>query len=169
MNKLICLIGLRWIWIVVRVIVLDFASKQWVINHLVLDQPEFLMPWFNLYYTHNYGAAFSLLASHGIHLRWLFVCITIIIITVFIATMYRHFFLKKLSNIACAFIVGGALGNLIDRLRAGFVIDFIDLHIGDWHYPIFNLADIFICSGAIIILLEDFLSPANKSLKNKGK
>jgi signal peptidase II len=83
--------------------------------------------------------------------------------------MYRSQAQQKLNNIAYAFIIGGALGNLFDRLWHGFVVDFIDFYVGDWHYPTFNLADSFICVGAAMIVLEGFLSPANKSAKSKGE
>jgi len=148
---------------------LDFFSKQWVLSHLVLGQPGPLMPWFNLFYARNYGAAFSLLADHGGWQRWFFAGIAIAIVAVLLVMMYRSSAQQKLNNIAYAFIIGGALGNLFYRLWDGFVVDFIDFYIGNWHYPTFNLADSFICVGAAMIVLEGFLSPANQGAKNKGE
>lgn len=167
MSKLICSTGLRWLWLVVVVLVLDFVSKQWVLSYLVLGQSEPLMPWFNLFYARNYGAAFSFLSDHGSWQRWFFAGTAIAIVAVLLVMMYRRSAQQKLNNIAYAFIIGGALGNLFDRLWYGFVVDFIDFYISNWHYPTFNLADSFICVGAAMIMLKGFLSPANQGAKNK--
>ncbi|NIG62812.1 MAG: lipoprotein signal peptidase [Serratia symbiotica] len=169
MSKLICSTGLRWLWVVVVVLVLDFVSKNWVLRYLVLGQSEPLMPWFNLFYARNYGSAFSFLAEHGGWQRWLFAGIAIAIVAVLLVMMYRSRAQQKLNNIAYAFIIGGALGNLFDRLWDGFVVDFIDFYIGYWHYPTFNLADSFICVGAAMIVLEGFLSPAKQRAKKQGE
>ena len=75
----------------------------------------------------------------------------------------------RLAQLSAGLLVGGALGNVIDRVRFGYVVDFIDFYVGDWHYPTFNLADSFICVGAAMIVLEGFLSPANKGAKSKGE
>lgn len=82
--------------------------------------------------------------------------------------MYRTPATSKLNNIAYALIVGGAVGNLFDRSYHGFVVDFIDFYVGDWHFATFNIADCGICIGAALIVLEGFLSPAGKQAKNKG-
>lgn len=80
--------------------------------------------------------------------------------------MYKNKASAKLSNIAYALIIGGALGNLSDRLIHGFVIDFLDFYVGDWHWPTFNIADVSICLGAALIIIESFFSlirmPAHK-------
>ncbi|AEW44294.1 lipoprotein signal peptidase [Serratia symbiotica str. 'Cinara cedri'] len=157
MSKLIYSTGLRWLWVVVVILVLDIASKQWVRYHLVLGQSKTFIPSFNLFYTRNYGAAFSFLAHHCGWQRWLFACIAIATILVLMVMMYNEIAQQKLKNIAYAFIMGGAFGNLYDRLYSGFVVDFIDFYVSNWHYPTFNLADIFICVGAVMIILESFL------------
>ena len=82
--------------------------------------------------------------------------------------MYRAKASQKLNNIAYALIIGGALGNLFDRLWHGFVVDMIDFYVGDWHFATFNLADTAICIGAALIVLEGFITPASKQAKNKG-
>lgn len=169
MSKPICLTGLRWLWVVVAVLALDFGSKQWILANFTLGQSQPLIPSFNLFYARNYGAAFSFLADHGGWQRWFFAGIAIAIVAVLLVMMYRSAAQQKLNNIAYAFIIGGALGNLFDRLWHGFVVDFIDFYVGDWHYPTFNLADSFICVGAAMIVLEGFLSPANKGAKSKGE
>ncbi|WP_457913962.1 signal peptidase II [Candidatus Gillettellia adelgis] len=153
MSQRINSTGLRWLWLVVVVLILDCSSKQWVISHFVLGQSEPLMPWCSLYYARNDGAAFSLLAGHNGWQRWFFVGVTIVIVLELLMLMYHSSAKKKLINIAHAFMIGGALGNLFDRIWYGFVVDFIDFSIGNWHYPTFNLADSFICIGVSMLLL----------------
>ena len=167
MSKL-CSTGLRWVWLVLVVIVVDFASKQWVMNNMMLHETQPLMPFLNLFYAHNYGAAFSFLADKGGWQRWFFAGIAIAIVVSLLVMMYRNRASNKLTNIAYALIIGGALGNLFDRAWHGFVVDFIDFYVGNWHYPTFNLADSFICVGAAMIVLEGFL-PSGKRATSKGE
>lgn len=150
------------------VLALDVISKQWVLNNFVLGQSLPLFPSFNLYYARNYGAAFSFLADHGGWQRWFFAVIAIVIVAVLVVMMYRSSAEQKLPNIAYAFIIGGALGNLFDRLWHGFVVDMLDFYLGNWHYPTFNLADVFICIGAAMIVLEGFL-PVKNAPQDEGK
>ncbi len=82
--------------------------------------------------------------------------------------MYRNRASNKLTNIAYALIIGGALGNLFDRAYHGFVVDFIDFYVGDWHFATFNIADCGICIGAALVVLEGFLTPKDKQVKEKG-
>ena len=116
-----------------------------------------LLPSLNLHYARNYGAAFSFLADSGGWQRWFFAGIAIGICVVLLVMMYRSSATQKLNNIAYALIIGGALGNLFDRLWHGFVVDMIDFYVGDWHFATFNLADSAICVGAALIVLEGFL------------
>lgn len=160
--------GLRWLWLVLVVIGIDFASKQWIMNNLMLHESMSVMPFFNFFYAHNYGAAFSFLADKGGWQRWFFAGIAIAIVVVLLVMMYRTAASNKLNNIAYALIVGGALGNLFDRAYHGFVVDFIDFYVGDWHFATFNIADCGICIGAALIVLEGVITPASKQAKNKG-
>ncbi|MGM3174473.1 signal peptidase II [Dickeya lacustris] len=160
--------GLRWLWLAALVLVVDLGSKQWVMTHFQLGESLSLMPFFNFTYAHNYGAAFSFLADKGGWQRWLFAAIALAIIVALLAMMYRSSASQKLNNIAYSLIIGGAIGNLTDRLVHGYVIDFMDFFIGDWHYPTFNLADTAIVIGAMLIVLEGFLaSPQKKQLEGK--
>lgn len=160
--------GLRWLWLVLVVIGIDFASKQWIMNNLMLHQSMPVIPLFNFFYAHNYGAAFSFLADKGGWQRWFFAAIAVAIVAVLLVMMYRSKAAHKLNNIAYALIVGGALGNLFDRAYHGFVVDFIDFYIGDWHFATFNIADCGICIGAGLIVLEGFITPAAKQSERKG-
>ncbi|SLM64664.1 Lipoprotein signal peptidase [Dickeya aquatica] len=159
---------MRWLWLAALVLVVDLGTKQWVMTHFQLGQSASLMPFFNFTYAHNYGAAFSFLADKGGWQRWLFAAIALAIIVALLAMMYRSSAAQKLNNIAYALIIGGAIGNLTDRLVHGYVIDFLDFFIGDWHYPTFNLADTAIVIGALLIVLEGFLtSPQKKQQEGK--
>lgn len=168
MRKPFLSTGLRWLWLVLVVIVVDFASKQWIMDNLMLHQSVPVMPYFNLFYAHNYGAAFSFLADKGGWQRWFFAGIAIAIVVALLVMMYRTSASQKLNNIAYALIVGGAIGNLFDRSYHGFVVDFIDFYVGDWHFATFNIADCAICIGAALIVLEGFITPAGKQAKEKG-
>lgn len=169
MSKPIFSTGLRWAWLILVVIALDFASKQWIMNTLMLHESMSVMPFFNFFYAHNYGAAFSFLADKGGWQRWFFAGIAVAIVVALLVMMYRTAASNKLNNIAYALIIGGALGNLFDRAYHGFVVDFIDFYVGDWHFATFNIADCGICIGAALIVLEGFLSPASKQAKGQGQ
>ncbi|RWR00577.1 lipoprotein signal peptidase [[Pantoea] beijingensis] len=168
MRKPLLSTGLRWLWLVLVLIVIDFGSKQWVMNNFMLHQSMSVMPSLNFFYAHNYGAAFSFLADKGGWQRWFFAGIAIAIAVALLVMMYRTPASLKLNNIAYALIIGGALGNLFDRAYHGFVVDFIDFYIGDWHFATFNIADCGITIGAVLIVLESFLSPSGKQEKQKG-
>ncbi|HGJ5898147.1 signal peptidase II [Arsenophonus apicola] len=162
MKNPICSIGLRWLWLTVVILIVDLGSKQLILNHFQLYESIPLMPYFNLAYAQNPGAAFSFLADKGGWQRWFFAFVAIVICVVLIVMMYRQSVNKKLSNIAYALVIGGALGNLCDRLVHGFVVDFIDFYVGDWHWPTFNIADMAICIGAALIILDSFINTDKK-------
>ncbi|QDX28884.1 signal peptidase II [Dickeya poaceiphila] len=162
MSKSTGATGLRWLWLAALVLVVDLGSKQWVMTHFQLGESLQLVPFFNFTYAHNYGAAFSFLADKGGWQRWLFAVIALVIVVALLAMMHRSSASQKLNNIAYAMIIGGAIGNLADRLVHGYVIDFLDFYVDNWHYPTFNLADSAIVVGALLIVLEGFLTPAQK-------
>ncbi len=127
MKKIFCSTGLRWLWVMAVVIVADLASKYWVMTSMQLHESRALIPFFNLFYAHNYGAAFSFLADKGGWQRWMFAAIAVAIALSLLLMMYRSRAEQKMTNIAYAMIIGGALGNLFDRAWHGFVVDFIVL------------------------------------------
>jgi signal peptidase II len=113
-----------------------------------------LIPYFNLTYVHNTGAAFSFLAQAGGWQRWLFAGLAVVmssIIGVWLARLQKH---ETLMAWALSLVLGGAIGNLIDRVAYGYVIDFLDVYYQDWHWPAFNIADSAICIGVGLMLLE---------------
>ncbi|WWP00855.1 MAG: signal peptidase II [Candidatus Dasytiphilus stammeri] len=148
--------GLRWLWITVIIIIIDFISKQLVMNYLVLGEihPKLTFLHLNFYYVHNIGAAFNLLADQSGWQRWFFIIISVIAVFCFITMMYKTKRINKIINIALALILGGTLSNLLDRFTYGFVIDFIDVYIQNWHLPTFNIADLAIFIGIILIIFE---------------
>ncbi|MDC9593035.1 signal peptidase II [Xenorhabdus sp. IM139775] len=169
MSKPICSTGLRWLWLVVVVLILDLGSKHLVLQHFTLYESTPLIPYFNLTYAQNLGAAFSFLADKGGWQRWFFALVAIAITVVLLTMMYRSNARQKLGNIAYALVIGGALGNLFDRLVHGFVVDFIDFYVGEWHFPTFNIADSAICIGAALIIIESLISPDDKDKKAATK
>ena len=149
---------LKWLWVSVLVLILDQASKLAVDASMQLFESIPLLPGFNLTYVHNTGAAFSLLANAGGWQRWLFAGLAVFIsgiIGTWLARLKKH---ETLMATALSLILGGAIGNLIDRVAYGYVIDFLDVYYRqDWqHWPAFNIADSAICIGVGLMLLENF-------------
>ncbi len=147
---------LKWLWISALVILLDQLAKQIAESLLTPHQAVNLFPYFDWYLTYNTGAAFSLLANAGGWQRWLFT-ITAIVISAII-----FFWIKKLpaedriTAISLSLILGGAIGNLIDRIYLGHVIDYIQVWLGDYPWPAFNIADAAISVGAAILIISSF-------------
>lgn len=159
--------GLRWLWLALIILALDLVSKQWVMANFWLGESMAIMPSINLFYSYNSGAAFSFLADESGWQRWIFSLIAVVIIVILLVIMYRSDYRVRLSNAAHAMVIGGALGNFFDRIVHGVVIDFIDIYIGSWHWPTFNIADLAICTGTILIILESFFhSTINQSAAN---
>ncbi len=145
---------LKWLWISLLVLLLDQGSKLLVSNAMRLYESIAVAPYFNLTYVHNTGAAFSFLSDAGGWQRWFFAVLAAIIsvvLSVWLARLQKH---ETLLAIALTLVLGGALGNLIDRLAYGYVIDFLDIYYNQRHWPAFNIADSAITVGAILMLLE---------------
>lgn len=145
--------NLVWLLLSIVIIFFDQLTKLYAIKYLSLYQPLPLMPFFNLTLAHNTGAAFSFLGAESGWQRWFFVGTALIVSMLCLAWLYRLPTKGKLLLAAIGLLLGGALGNLWDRLVYGYVIDFIDLYVGDWHWPIFNIADAAICIGVAIIAI----------------
>jgi len=147
---------LKWLWVSVATLLLDQASKLAVDGSMSLYESIPLVPYFNLTYVHNTGAAFSFLAQAGGWQRWLFAGLAVVmssIIAVWLLRLQKH---ETLMAAALSLVLGGAIGNLIDRVAYGYVIDFLDVYYQDWHWPAFNIADSAICVGVGLMLLESF-------------
>lgn len=144
----------------VLLIFLDQILKFWVIKFLVFQSPEIIIPGcFNLYLDHNYGAAFSFLSQESLNnfwAHWFFLLLAPLVSVVLILIILFKNNLNKFELLGLSFVLGGALGNFIDRLIHGYVIDFIQWYFQDFYWPSFNLADSCICLGVFFILLGNF-------------
>ncbi|MEO7854222.1 MAG: signal peptidase II [Rubrivivax sp.] len=145
-----------WLGLALAVVLLDQGSKLWVVNAFQLNHSQPLTSFFNLVRVHNSGAAFSFLAGASGWQRWFFVCLGLVA-SGFIVWMLKKHPTQTLFCFAVSMIMGGALGNVIDRLQHGHVVDFIQLHYGGWYFPAFNLADSAITLGAICLILDEIL------------
>ncbi|UJF19687.1 signal peptidase II [Vibrio sp. SS-MA-C1-2] len=154
--------GIRWLWLAILAFVLDFVSKLIVLDTMTYGWNNRIevLPFFNLTYVHNYGAAFSFLSDAGGWQRWFFTGIAVAVCVLLLWWMRKTPATDKLPNIAYALVIGGAIGNLYDRTVHGFVIDFLDFYAGSYHWPAFNIADMAICIGAALLILEGFISPS---------
>lgn len=153
---------MRWLALSAAVIVLDLATKAWVSAAFQLGESREVLPVFNLVLAHNTGAAFSFLSDAGGWQRWLFTAITIAISVALLIGLKRQ---HRNALVACAFalVLGGALGNLYDRLTLGYVVDFLDFHWGRAHFPAFNVADSAITIG-VALLLWDGMRPSQRAV-----
>ena len=135
--------------IMILIFFIDIYTKNLALENLLLNYPLEINNFFNLTLVYNYGAAFSILSDAGGWQKWLFIIISIIIIS------YLHILLRidnSENKIALSLVIGGALGNLFDRITYGYVIDFLEFHYQNFYWPIFNFADITITIGLIMLI-----------------
>jgi signal peptidase II len=144
-----------WLGIALVVVLLDQASKIMMSQFLLYGQSETITSYFNLVMVYNKGAAFSFLSDQPGWQRYFFTAVSVIA-SLFILWMLRRNPTQRLFCWSLALILGGAVGNLIDRIAYGHVIDFLDFHVGGWHWPAFNVADSAITVGAILFVLDEF-------------
>ena len=150
---------LKVLWISLVVIVADQATK-WIANtQLEYHQAVKVFPYFEWFLSYNKGAAFSFLADAGGWQRWFFMVLAIIISIVLFVWISRLKADEKLTAISLALILGGAIGNVIDRVLLGHVIDFIQVWLGSYPWPAFNIADSAISVGAVILILSGMKKP----------
>ncbi|MGH6636685.1 MAG: signal peptidase II [Gammaproteobacteria bacterium] len=151
---------MKWLWLSGVIIALDQLTKLMASRALELHQPLAVWPSVNLTLTHNTGAAFSLLDQAGGWQRWFFTAIALVVSACIVYWLYRLPRGKVVLAAGLSLILGGALGNLWDRLSLGYVIDFIDLYYSTWHWPAFNVADSAITIGAGLLIVDAFSGPA---------
>ena len=143
-----------WLLVAVAVLIIDQTSKYWAMYHLPLREFVPVSPFFNLFFNYNTGAAFSLLEEASGWQQWFFSILAIIISTAIINWLYKMERGKdKFLKIALMLVMGGAIGNLIDRIFFGGVRDFLDFYWRTHHWPTFNLADSAICVGAFLLAI----------------
>jgi signal peptidase II len=153
----------RWLAVSAAIAAADLATKAWVSDAFTAGEVREVTPFFNLVLMHNTGAAFSFLADAGGWQRWFFAVITLAISTA-IVFMLRRPHRDRTAPLALALVLGGAIGNLYDRLTLGHVVDFVQVHAAGYYWPAFNVADSAICVG-VAILVWDSLRPGERGPK----
>ena len=150
--------GRIWPWLLWALVIIgvDQITKQWILAHYQYGDWTPLTSFFNIVRAHNTGAAFSFLADGGGWQRWLFVLIGAVA-TVLIVWQLKKHPEQKLFCLSLSSILGGAIGNVVDRLQHGYVVDFLDFYWGRSHFPAFNVADMAITMGAVLLILDEIL------------
>ncbi len=161
--------NLRWLWVSLLVIALDQLTKIIASNMLQMHQSIAVFPLFNFTLAHNTGAAFSFLSDAGGWQRWFFTLIAITVSAVIALWLKRLRGEQPWLSIALTLILGGAIGNVWDRMTLGYVIDFLDFYYGEWHWPAFNVADSAITVGAVMLAIDAvFLEKARARAENQS-
>lgn len=145
---------LPWLALALCILLADQFTKVLILGHYRLGDSTRVLDFFNLVRAHNTGAAFSFLAQAAGWQRWFFTAVGIAA-AVFIVWLLRSHGGQKLFSFALACILGGAIGNVVDRVLYGYVVDFLDFHWAGWHFPAFNVADSAITIGAICLVLDE--------------
>ncbi|WP_068545763.1 signal peptidase II [Thalassotalea crassostreae] len=160
--------GLRWLWLAVVFFILDQVTKQAVVALMDYREVIPVMPFFNLTHVYNPGAAFSFLADQGGWQRWFFTAIAAGVSVALVVWLAKTPKKDTLISISFALILSGAMGNLIDRMMYGYVIDFLDFYVGNKHWPAFNVADSAIFIGAALMIIDAFKNDKNKESEKTG-
>ncbi|HEX9390488.1 MAG TPA: signal peptidase II [Usitatibacteraceae bacterium] len=158
---------LRWLALSMLVIVLDQISKNLIVANFQYGESKYLLPFFNLVLAYNKGAAFSFLANASGWQREFFIAVTVVI-TAVLLWMMKHNQRNVLLCAALALVIGGAFGNLHDRVMYGHVIDFIQWHVAGVYWPAFNIADSAICLGAGLLIWDSFRKPKADPAKKEA-
>ena len=148
----------RWYLLALVMVLLDQFTKTLATESLVYARPVEVFSWFNLTLQHNTGAAFSFLSDAGGWQRWFFTVVAVVISGVLIVWLFMAPRAHWLLGLSLALILGGAVGNVWDRVALGYVVDFISVHYQGWYFPAFNIADSAITVGAICMLLDSFFN-----------
>ncbi len=158
----------RWLAVSALVIALDLLTKAIIQKSLAPGETVVITPFFNLVLAFNTGAAFNFLADAGGWQREFFIAISVVI-TIFLLWMMRRHPQNRLLCIALALVLGGAMGNLYDRVVLGHVVDFIQVHASGHAFPAFNVADSAISIGAMLLILDSFRKPAAQSAEQPSE
>jgi signal peptidase II len=146
-----------WLLLAIVIIVLDQLTKQWILDRYQLGDSTVITSFFNIVRVHNPGAAFSFLAGASGWQREFFIAVAAIAAVVITYLLAKHG-QQRLFSLSLALILGGALGNVIDRFLHGYVVDFLDFHYkNQWHWPAFNLADSAIVGGAVLLIVDEII------------
>ena len=158
--------AIKWIWLSIFIVFLDQLSKYYISHQLDLYESFRLLYGVNITYIHNAGAAFSFLSDAGGWQRWLFIVLSTGISIALVFWLKEQPSERVWLSIALALVLGGAVGNLIDRILLGYVVDFIDIYYKSWHWPVFNIADSAITVGVIMLIIDSFWLDRSKVATN---
>lgn len=162
--------GLRWWPLGIAAIALDQVTKEWILRTFALHESHYVLPVFDIVHARNYGAAFSFLDIPGGAQRWLFTTFALLVSAGIIWWIRKlDSRTQKLQVAGLMLIASGALGNVIDRLRHGSVVDFLSVHWGSAYFPAFNVADSCITVGAGLVLLDALLDSRRERLAHKPR
>ena len=153
--------NLRWLWLSIVVLAVDQLSKWAALAGLSYAHPVEVLPFFDLTLLYNTGAAFSFLADHDGWQRWFFVFLAGVITAALLAWLVFVAIRDWRVKAGITAVIGGAIGNVIDRVAYGHVVDFLDFHVAGWHWPAFNIADAAITIGVALIIWAE-LRPAGR-------
>lgn len=158
-------VSCKWLCLSILLALLDINTKYWIKAHLLVGDSFNVFPGINFYHINNSGIAFGLFSYVNRFYQWILTSIIILIIIIFFVALYKAVVYQlSYDSLSYAIIIGGSLGNLYDRILYGSVIDFIDCYINNWHWPIFNIADIEICIGLILLIIPYIMS-SDKCIK----
>ncbi|MDD6176669.1 MAG: signal peptidase II [Succinivibrionaceae bacterium] len=163
--------GLWFLIVSVIAIIIDLFSKLWIVNNIeaysLESSIEVISNFFRIVHVHNNGAAFSFLAEHSGWQKWMFASFAVFVSLVLMVLMHKTPAAKWFTNLSYSLIIGGAIGNLIDRVMYGYVIDFLDFYLvydkAEHHYPAFNIADCVICVGVAMAIICQIFTPSKKN------
>ncbi len=150
--------GLVWVWVSLLVIVFDQLTKQWALASLTPYEPVAIMPMFNMMLAFNPGAAFSFLGDQDGWQRWFFIVLAWGVSLALVVWLSKTHLSQRRLVLGLTLVLGGAIGNVIDRMVYHHVVDFLDFYWGVWHYPTFNVADIAISVGAVLLIWDAWKS-----------
>lgn len=145
--------------IIIFTFFLDLITKNYALSSLIINHSISINNFLNFTLAFNHGAAFSFLSDAGGWQRWFFIIFSLIVILIITYILVKE---KNSQYIAFSFVIGGAIGNLYDRILYGYVIDFIEFHYNSFYWPIFNIADIAISIGIILLLYSMFAKESKK-------
>ncbi|MEM8500591.1 MAG: signal peptidase II [Pseudomonadota bacterium] len=159
------------LWLVLSgvIFILDLWTKNLASGQLQYARPVEILPILNFTLLHNPGAAFSFLSDAGGWQRWFFTVVSTIVSVVLLVWLLRLQRSEKLLALSLALILGGAIGNLYDRVSLGYVVDFISFHYSGWYFPAFNIADSAISVGAALMILDMFFGSQAKPVDDQVK
>ncbi|GAB3004190.1 signal peptidase II [Psychrosphaera aestuarii] len=161
--------GLWFLVLGLLVIIIDQASKLWILANVPLYYDINILPIFDITYVRNYGAAFSFLSDQGGWQRWFFTGIAFVISALLIYWMAKTPWREQRQLWSYGLILGGAIGNVTDRLMHGYVVDFLHFYYENWHFPAFNVADMAISCGAALLILDGILEAKNSKSTDSVK